>query len=296
VRATIRALAPALTVFYCADRLSESSPAAARLAAHEQAMFAEADLVLTTSSRLLEAARPHAPRAVLFQGGVRALAFQRARAVREDTSLSRPASATGMPEALRALKRPIVGYVGSLRKEMDRALLAEVSRLAPELTFVLAGPVLADVSGLTRRPNVIFLGPLTHAETVHHMAWFDAGIIPYALNAYTADIMPVKLLEYLAAGLPVVATGLPEVRRFAAAHGPAVSIADGAEAFTAALRAALAEDTPARAAHRAEIARHHDWTARIAMMSDLIEAALARRRRGGSTGASSSDSLSAVSQ
>ena len=111
------------------------------------------------------------------------------------------------------------------------------------------------------------------------MAWFDAGIIPYALNVYTADIMPVKLLEYLAAGLPVVATGLPEVRRFVAAHGPVVSIADGAAAFAAALRTALAEDTPARAAHRVEIAKRHDWTARITAMSDLMEAALAERRR-----------------
>ena len=49
-RATMRALAPALSVFYCADRLSESSPAAARLAAHEQTMFAEADLVLRSPS------------------------------------------------------------------------------------------------------------------------------------------------------------------------------------------------------------------------------------------------------
>lgn len=291
-RATIRALAPAVTVFYCADRLSESTPAAARLAAHERAMFAEADLVLTTSSGLLDAARPHAPRAVLFQGGVRALAFQRARAAREAAATTDLSEA---PAALRGLKRPIVGYVGSIRNEMDRALLADAARLAPELTFVLAGPVLADISGLTRCPNVIFLGPLTHAETVHHMAWFDAGIIPYALNAYTADIMPVKLLEYLAAGLPVVATGLPEVRRFAAAHGPVVSIADGAGAFTAALRAALAEDTPARAAQRAEIAGRHDWTARIAMMSDLIEAALAARRGGSAGHSSTNGSLSVIS-
>jgi glycosyltransferase involved in cell wall biosynthesis len=297
-RATIRALAPALSVFYCADRLSESSPAAARLAEHEQAMFAEADLVLTTSSGLLESARPHAARAVLFQGGVRADAFQHARSGRDARNAGEIGDARGirangehpaaMPESLRALKRPIVGYVGSLRNEMDRALLAEAARLAPELTFVLAGPVLADVSGLTRCPNVIFLGPLSHAQTVNHMAWFDAGIIPYALNAYTADIMPVKLLEYLAAGLPVVSTGLPEVRRFAAAHGPVVSIADGAEAFTAALRAALAADTPTQAAHRAEIAQRHDWTARIAMMSGLMEEGLAARRDGSTGGSSSS--------
>jgi glycosyltransferase involved in cell wall biosynthesis len=290
-RATIRGLAPDLSVFYCVDRLSESSPAAARLAVHEQAMFAEADLVLTTSSGLLESALAHAPRAFLFQGGVRAEAFQQARAARAAREAAGGADA--MPAALRALKRPIVGYVGSLRNEMDRALLADSARLAPDLTFVLAGPVLADISGLMRCPNVIFLGPLSHAEAVHHMAWFDAGIIPYALNAYTADIMPVKLLEYLAAGLPVVATSLPEVRRFVGAHGPIVSIADGSQAFTAALRAALAEDTPARAAHRAAFAQRHDWTERIATMGDLMEDALAWRR--GSTPTSTDGPLAVVS-
>jgi glycosyltransferase involved in cell wall biosynthesis len=268
-RATIRALAPALSVFYWVDRLSESSPGAAALVAHERAMFAEADLVLTTSTGLLDSARPHAARAMLFQGGVRALAFQHARESR--------GNGAGMPDALRSLTRPIVGYVGSIRNEMDRALLAETARRAPELTFVLAGPVLADVGGLDHCPNVKFLGPLSHEAAVRHMAWFDAGIIPYTLNAYTADIMPVKLLEYLAAGLPVVATSLPEVRRFVAAHGPLVSFADDGESFAGALRTALAADRPAHAAHRIEIAKGHDWTARIAAMSDLMEAAIAAR-------------------
>jgi glycosyltransferase involved in cell wall biosynthesis len=272
-RATIRRLAPALSVFYWTDRMSESSPGAALAAAHERALFAEADRVLTTSTGLLDSARPLAARAALFQTGVRTLAFERAREARSDIA--------SQPRALLGVKRPIVGYVGSLRNEMDRALLAETARLAPDLTFVLAGPVLADVSALKACPNVMLLGPMPHDAAVHHMAWFDAGIIPYVLNTYTADIMPVKLLEYLAAGLPVIATGLPPVREFVAANdGPVVSSADGAEALTAALRTALATDTPAHAARRVEIARRHDWSERIATLSALMDGAMAVRRNG----------------
>jgi len=90
-------------------------------------------------------------------------------------------------------------------------------------------------------------------------------------------LLPVKLGEYLAAGLPVVSTGLPEVRAFVAEHGPVVSIADGAEAFAAAIRSALATGSADEVSRRVAIARGFDSRGRLTTMSALMEAALARR-------------------
>jgi glycosyltransferase involved in cell wall biosynthesis len=264
-RGLSRTLWPALVVYYCADRLSESSVSARPVLDHERTFLAEADLVFATSRGLLDRASRLTPRALLLTSGVRS----------KDFSQRLPANA--LPPPLRHLRRPIVGYVGSLRNELDLALLASVARLAPDLTFVLVGPIVADVSTLGLCPNVILPGAVPHAEAVRYMLGFDVGVLPYRINSYTTDLLPVKLKEYLAAGLPIVSTGLPQVREFVAEHGPLVTFADTAEVFVAALRAALTSNRPDAVDRRTSVARKYDWSERIASMTDVIEAELERR-------------------
>ena len=263
-RAIASGLDPSLVIYYCADRLPESSPGARHLLGPERALLADADVVFTSSSGLLNTASEYAQRAVLLTSGVRFHDFQRARE-----------GAAGPPTGLRGLRRPIVGYVGSVRNELDLALLARVARLAPELTFVFVGPIVADVTQLAACPNVRLLGPVAHADAVRYMLGFDLGLLPYVVNPYTTYMKPVKLKEYLAAGLPVVSTNLPEIRRFVAEHGSVVTIADGADAFAGALRSAVACDGPAAVARRLEVARRYDWANQMRSMSAVIEAALA---------------------
>jgi glycosyltransferase involved in cell wall biosynthesis len=100
---------------------------------------------------------------------------------------------------------------------------------------------------------------------------FDVGVIPYRFASYTADVCPAKLNEYLAMGIPVVATDLPALRRFTAEHGPVVTLAREADAFAAAIRRALAERSPAERERRIEVARRHRWDERIARMLALVE-------------------------
>ena len=94
------------------------------------------------------------------------------------------------------------------------------------------------------------------------------------MTDYTADVMPVKLKEYLAAGLPVVATPLPEICRFADQYPGTISFADTPERFVAALRLAVARDTPASVERRMAIARQYDWKVQMSLMSEWMESAL----------------------
>jgi glycosyltransferase involved in cell wall biosynthesis len=110
------------------------------------------------------------------------------------------------------------------------------------------------------------------------MVRFDVGVLPYVINKFTAGIMPIKLKEYLAAGLPVVATPLPEVRRFDEQHPDLVRFASDAAEFVVALRAALSDSAPEVLARRTAAARQYDWNGQMARMSELIEQALARPR------------------
>jgi hypothetical protein len=81
----------------------------------------------------------------------------------------------------------------------------------------------------------------------HYVKGFDVGIVPYRLTEYTANVYPAKLNEYLVMGIPVVATDLPEVRRFVADHGDVVAVGADADSFAAAIRRALTGSSPSDA-------------------------------------------------
>ena len=144
-------------------------------------------------------------------------------------------------------------------------------------TFALVGPAQVDVSTLERCPNVRLLGQRPHTEVPRYVKGFDVGIVPYRLTDYTANVYPTKLNEYLAMGVPVVATDLPEINRFNAEHGQIVEVAADADAFEAAIRRTLSGSPPAETARRIAVAHENSWQNRIASMKVLIAAAIERR-------------------
>src|SRR5207245_1980984 len=152
----------------------------------------------------------------------------------------------------------------------------QAATLAPDLQFMLAGPRFVDVSRLRSMRNVRLLDAISHEEVMQYMVRFDVGILPYSLNPFTAGIMPAKLKEYLAAGLPIVATPLPEVLRFAARHPGLVAVADNPSQFVSGLRTALAGDSPEDVERRITIAREYDWKSQMERMISWIDQALER--------------------
>lgn len=265
-REVISALRPALVVYYCMDRLAESSPDARWVAHSERLLLAEADLVLVTSGILHKAAAEVSSRVEMLESGVHVKQFEMALRSRAEPL-----------EALAGLPRPVIGYVGSIRSATDLTLVAHAAELAPDLQFVLAGPRFVDVAPLAARPNVRVLNPIPHEDIARYMVRFDAGILPYSIDEFTAGIMPVKLKEYLAAGLPVVATPLPEVKRFAEHHPGLVRFAGDPAGFVGALREALSDNAPEAVARRRVVARQFDWGSQMRRMKELLEQALARK-------------------
>src|SRR5262249_34989276 len=80
VHAIIRQLDPTLVVYYCIDRLSESSHGARKLRGPEEKLIADADLVLTTSEELHSTALRHTSRVAMIPCGVRCQEFEQAKA------------------------------------------------------------------------------------------------------------------------------------------------------------------------------------------------------------------------
>ena len=261
------ALAPTLTVYYCIDDLASSSPGARKITRSEERVFAEVDLVFVTSERLRQRASRFSERVHLFPFAVDYPRFEAARDSLEP-----------LPEDLARLSRPIVGYLGGLHQWVDQDLLVEAVRSLPDVTFVLVGPVQADVSRLAAYPNVHLLGAKSHADVPRYLKGFDVAVIPYRLSDYTAHVYPTKLNEYLAMGLPVVTTDLPEIQRFNREHGDVVTVARDTAAFTSGMQAALEKAAPEVVTRRLEVAQENSWDARIVRMSELVEARLRTRR------------------
>jgi len=238
-------------VYHCADDYAHVRGFPASLPTLEAELCARANLVITTSSTLRD---------------------ERMRFNRNTYWVANGADVEhfGQPvapdAALQALPKPIVGFVGGLSQWVDMDLVACLARARQTWTFALVGPIGIDVSAVHGLPNVRLLGPRAYQSLPAYLAAMDVGLIPFREEPVTYHADPIKAYEYLAAGLPVVATDLPALRRLA--H--VVRLADSPGAFVAQLDAAIEEGRAPRCADRRAEAAHHGWAARFQEVERLI--------------------------
>lgn len=251
-------------VFDCMDELSAFKNPPPGLLAAEARMFTKADLVYTGGQSLYEAKRDRHPRVFCFPSSIDATHFGRARA-----DLADPADQAG-------IGRPRIGFFGVIDERMDLDLVAAMAAALPRVQFVMLGPVVKiDEAALPRAYNIHWLGAKSYADLPAYMSNWDAGWMPFALNDSTRFISPTKTPEFLAAGLPLTSTAVPDVVR-AYGSGRLVRIADEQD-MAEALQASLARPTPAwRKAvdeHLAQGSWDRTWAA---MRREMLAVARAR--------------------
>jgi glycosyltransferase involved in cell wall biosynthesis len=257
------ALDPSLVVYHCVDDIAaQAGIDAASFRAAERRFVARADLVLASAPALAARMR-ELVRETAAVDRRNATVLEAPNVA--DTALFATALTPGQVDtALAALPRPRIVFTGAIvTTKLDLALLAELARARPQWSFALVGPVgpgdpRTDVSALRGEPNVHLLGARSYAELPAVLRGADAGLIPYARNELTESIFPMKVYEYLAAGLPVVATPLPALAEVAE-----VRTAADAEGITALLEEALADDAPERRVERSRRAAAHSWERRL---------------------------------
>lgn len=219
-------------VYYCVDdHASFTGYDAGRIRREETRLCQAADLVVTTSSALQQAKCPLNPHTVLVPHGVDYDHFSKA----VTDNLPEPGDLAGIPH-------PRLGFFGLIRDWVDVGLLAELARRRPDWHVVLLGDSTVDLTPYRGLPNMHFLGRKPYAVLPAYCRHWDAGLIPFRINELTLAVNPIKLREYLAAGLPVVSTSLPEVLLYK--HW--VHLGDTPETFQAATEAALATPVDAR--------------------------------------------------
>ncbi|MCI0456540.1 MAG: glycosyltransferase, partial [Gemmataceae bacterium] len=174
-------------------------------------------------------------------------------------------AAAPVPE-LEALPRPIVGFFGLISSWVDLGLIADLSERFPQVSFVLLGRSEVSLEPLAGRPNVHCLGFVPYADLPRYARYFDVGLIPFVLNQLTRAVNPVKLMEYLALGLPVLSTRLPELEDIA---GP-IRLAVPREEFRRGLAEVLALCGPATSAEARAVAQSNTWDDRVKELSAFL--------------------------
>lgn len=236
-----------------------------------EASCRRADVVFTSSSALFEdaaAIRGSEKGCELIGNGVEYGHFRR---VREQSGWPRP------PDP------PRVGYLGAVAPWFNFEFVEKLARAHPDWEIAVVGPVMLGVDDavgrLDRLPNVSIHKPVAYEDVPGLLRTFTLGVIPFRFDALTRGVNPNKMYEYLAMGLPVVATRFStEVTRYPGV----VKTANTADEFVRECEAfvSLVSDGSGLAAHReraVEIAAGNDWAVIASQFWGRVEALAAGR-------------------
>jgi len=244
-------------VYHCVDRWGAFADYdAAWMEACERELCERADVVLASAEDLAEHCRGLGAEVTYIPHGV------------EHAHFARALEPGPVPADLESVPSPRVGFFGLIHEWVDVELIGALADRLP-FSFVVIGSSNQDLSALQGRPNVHILGRRPYQDLPAYCRGFAAAIVPFRISELTVSVNPIKLREYAAAGLPVVASDLPEIRRC----GEIAVCAEGVEAWVKALAEAVARGQDHRERQRqSERVRNQDWGEVARRIGALVEA------------------------
>jgi len=233
-------------IYYCVDEYTAFSGVASRsLAEMEEQLMRKSDLVIVSADRLFQSKARINSNTVLIRHGVDFNHFR--KTLDPDTMV---------PEEIRNLPRPVIGFFGLIADWVDLELIAAVAKRFPNGSVVMVGKSTTDTKVLEQEPNIHLLGRKTYESLPGYCKGFDVALMPFRINELTLNANPLKVREYLAAGLPVVSTAIPEVEVLGLCR-----IGTDRESFVREVEIALREPGPS--GERSERVRSESWDARV---------------------------------
>lgn len=256
-------------IYYCIDSFEKSSRAASRIKNYENNLIKKADLVFVTSERLKERCQPFNEKIYKFPFTVDYEKFSKYLENKSDS----------VPPEFSDIKGPVIGYVGGLHRWLDLELIVKAATACPDINFVFVGPEQESMDRLKKLPNIHLFGAKNHEQLPAYLEHFDVGWIPYRITDYTQSVYPTKLNEYLAIGLPVLATGILEIGLFRKEYPGIVEIIAADDNLERNLRDAVkSRYNQDMIEQRRTIAMDNSWSGRLDKMQNLISARISSFR------------------
>lgn len=243
-------------IYYCVDEYTAFTGVSAGLRTIEEDLFRAADLVIVSAEKLLESKKAYNRNTFLIRHGTDWRHFRKAVEVE-----------TEIPEEIAHLPRPVIGFHGLLADWVDFELIKKIAERFSGGSVVLIGKITVDaeerVKILNGIGNVHFLGRKPYEQLPAYCKSFDVGINPFVINELTLAANPLKVREYIAAGLITVSTDIPEVRML-----ENCIVAAGHEDFLSKLAVAL--DSPRRREEISDSVRHESWEAKVEELREIL--------------------------
>lgn len=244
-------------VYHCVDEFSAFSDAPqTAIQKMEETLLKRSDLVIVSASTLQESKRRWNPNTHLVRHGVDYDHFKKALD-----------PATAIPLEIAALPRPIIGFHGLVADWIDLPLIRKMALQYPKWSIVLLGSAAADVSQMAGLKNVHLLGKRPYESLPAYCKGFDVAILPFVVNRLTLYANPLKLREYLAAGLPVVSSDLPEVRSL----GGDIRIGRSHTGFIEQVAEIIQKGNVGPSPARSKSMEQESWDHKVEILSMLIE-------------------------
>lgn len=211
----------------------------------EPAHMKKADLVVANSTYLAKLAKIHNPNSYYVGQGC-------------DLSLFKLENHHQIPDDMKNIPKPIIGYIGALLSlRLDIEILEYIADKKPEISLVLVGPEddAFKSSSLHAKKNVYFLGNKDGNELPAYLSQFDIAINPQILNPVTIGNYPRKIDEYLAMGKSVIATKTEAMSVFS----EYTFLAESKEDYLKYIEKALKDENPEIQISRSLFASGHSW-------------------------------------
>lgn len=248
---------PLVSVYYSVDEIAHSPYLKKHGPWLEASIASNYDLIFTTSTALEQKFQRQTAKSFCLPNAADTALFS----IKSDHT----------PKELEKIDKPIVIYTGHTDWRMDLDLMIEVIQKSSELQFLFVGPVSLPeerLSQLESFQNVLFVGTKHLKELPAYLYSSACAIIPYKRNELTRSIYPLKINEYLATGIPVVATPFsPDITQFA----DIISLADTAEDFRNHILASIRENTDEKGKMRRQRAAQNTWPERAKQFWELIK-------------------------
>jgi len=167
------------------------------------------------------------------------------------------------------IKKPIIGYVGTIQDRLDQDLLEFLAKSNPDKSFVMVGPVwYAEIKERFKKfANVYFLGRKSYEEVPMYIQQFAVGIIPHKVDRFIKSTNPMKMYEYLACQKPIISTAGGDIEQFK----DQVIITNDFQEFNNSIQKALTDENEKAKQEKLEIIKEHSWFKRVEQMLELIE-------------------------
>lgn len=192
-------------IYYCVDEYTAFTGVTDGLRVIEEDLFRKSDFVVVSAEKLFESKAKFNKNTFIIRHGTDWRHFR--------TALD---SATKIPAEIADLPKPIIGFHGLLADWVDFELIKKTAEHFKNGSIVLIGKIAVDaekkIKILDNISNIHFLGRKPYAELPAFCKGFDVALNPFEISELTLAANPLKVREYLAAGLQVVSTDIPEVR------------------------------------------------------------------------------------